>query len=1261
MVNAQNCELPSPPDASDPSVAWRTFWTPTIVDQERQTWNAFLIPCYIWCEIWYSFNQVTNQCDPSGASECINPFWWTGISIGESITIYTETISSDCASVSDVYTCQVWWVYDKALPLFRYETCSATCTLPDVFDTFWFWYIVEGGTRTWYTQDTSTDCSSVEQVYTCTSAGIFNPTIPDPVYSTCNQITCTIPANLWGGTRNVGQTISSFSASTAPDCSTIETIHTCETSGDFSPTISAASVVSCTPTAALTCDFPVSWRDGFTDLSQNQTVDVYTANSWTCTPVTLACNNGNFTQWWNIVSIGSYFPSCTSTADDLCGYRYNLAPSVGYFASQPNIDTNSLDGFCVLGTTYNQDIVFSISLGTIAWTCSNGGETQTCQLPLRATVTPICGQWAVEQSIAPWWASIDEFPRSINGELCITPSGMELWDAIQIGNAVWWWATQNPWTRDCFGTPTAANYYNRITCQVESAWACGATNDNGYLDLDGDESFLCANGVIQNFTELGTSFSWNCIGSQNLTASCGTPKLAAPVNGQCNNALNNQVVYYADVVNKPLCTQWQSTLTITDNPVGQQRVYTCQGEWAGSSDVWCTITQKIDGVCETYAQEFTNPPSSLCQTDFGNITPTNNGWGQRERQCFGANGGNISPTCTVDCPFGLCGTTPVCTNGALVESYPHCTTCPTGQDLISGQCDICPAGTTYDATSQSCAYEATSACTNNATNYPLCNVCGGSDVLVSWICTTCPSWTTYNTSTQLCDTNSTDSWTTNTCDFDAICDNNESVVSCPDDCSSRATCGDGNIGSVDEGEVCTDCDWCLCGSNSILNNTTCNSYIGEWFTGVYDGDADLGVIYHEATIPLAERRASLWFEIDYVNHWPEVATGTFLSYKRSPLYTEIDSPMPFTLSGDEILFYLGNLAPGASWSILISGEVQASFKELEIVNTAQIYTNRINDPNPTNNTKIGSVEIDDEVDEMSPYLVNPLLVISDYIRHAQILVDWVQAPTVYKDLKPWHPRYMHIMTVIRNGLMVWYEYKYARVFSPKRCISRGEYVIVMGRIMHMDGDSDVHDSEYDTTAYADVQSNYKLARHINRAYSRWILNDLPIKTENGQQYFEPNKWITHEEAKKIIAELYRIMGADPKVLKPLLLPQEDAVCVTREEAAYTISHILRGNKNITMWLNDLFLDELYERLEELSVIERRKAITRINFRLRNVLPGNLFSLWLDGETLEWLLSASMRGKQYEYNDAMSAQEFFYEVTEDDFEDYLKEMFLLNSR
>ena len=143
--------------------------------------------------------------------------------------------------------------------------------------------------------------------------------------------------------------------------------------------------------------------------------------------------------------------------------------------------------------------------------------------------------------------------------------------------------------------------------------------------------------------------------------------------------------------------------------------------------------------------------------------------------------------------------------------------------------------------------------------------------------------------------------------------------------------------------------------------------------------------------------------------------------------------------------------------------------------------------------------------------------------------------------------------------------------------------------------------------------------------------------------------------KEIMNRLYRLAKSDTNVLKPLLT--EGNNCVTREELAYTVAHTLRGNPQIVMWFNDQFLKALYDKIQLLSIRERRYVINRIIFKLNEMSPARLYKIGLDPETLIGILSASMSGKTYNYNyDTSSADNFFYEISDDRYDDYISELF-----
>ncbi len=361
-----------------------------------------------------------------------------------------------------------------------------------------------------------------------------------------------------------------------------------------------------------------------------------------------------------------------------------------------------------------------------------------------------------------------------------------------------------------------------------------------------------------------------------------------------------------------------------------------------------------------------------------------------------------------------------------------------------------------------------------------------------------------------------------------------------------------------------------------------------------------------------------------------------------------------------IYFYIWTLKPGETWKITFEATVKNTILWNQISNIAMIQS-RVNDPNKLNNTKTASIDLEVVLKSWWINIINPLLSIKPVLDKRESVIKRINAKTDFRDVIIWYPRYMHIMTVQRNWIMKWYEYKYSTLFAPKKCISRAEYLVVMARIMHMTNAIDnVYEWNLTTTPFIDVPTNNQmLVKYINRAYRRWLV-DVFKAWKSLPNVLGANKPVKHKEAKEILYRLFRIMHADTKVLKPLLVwtwTHFATNCVTREEVAYTVAHILRWNPNIVMWFNDIFLQKLYEFLLPKSIIERRRMLARLILKMRQMSPSSLFKLWLDKETLLWVLDSAMKWKIYQPKHSTdSVENFFYEISDDEYDRYIKDLY-----
>jgi len=361
-----------------------------------------------------------------------------------------------------------------------------------------------------------------------------------------------------------------------------------------------------------------------------------------------------------------------------------------------------------------------------------------------------------------------------------------------------------------------------------------------------------------------------------------------------------------------------------------------------------------------------------------------------------------------------------------------------------------------------------------------------------------------------------------------------------------------------------------------------------------------------------------------------------------------------------IFFYIWTMEPWQTGKLVISGTVIASLRSDTILNIAQINS-RVKDPDKTNNISSISVLVK-WVFTTALHLINPLIPIKNTIDNRKSIIDRAGSTKSFRDVIVWHPRYMHIMTVQKNWIMKWYEYKYSTVFLPKRCVSRLEYILVMWRTMQFANNNySVLSSPYDKSPFKDVISkNPSNIKYVNRAYSVWI-TDVRKAGKSMQDILGADKPVQHKEAKEAIYRLYRLMNYDTNHLNSLfvwwttgsLTTWSNISCLTREETAYSIAHLLRWNPNIVMWFNDIFIWKFYEILLPMSVSKRRDAIARVVAKLRFLPATMLYKLGLDNETLMWVLADSLKWKEYksDYN-ASSSNSFFNQLADDEYDQYL---------
>lgn len=792
------------------------------------------------------------------------------------------------------------------------------------------------------------------------------------------------------------------------------------------------------------------------------------------------------------------------------------------------------------------------------------------------------------------------------------------------------WGWVNDWQWTCRG-----GYYNEVQCTAPSYGLCGSANNSSVFGFNTWNTNLCSNWAIINISSGASSTSgvpferrWTCRWSTTDWSTDQTCKsdFVAPV---CWSAHESDFTTL-NANNTNLCSVWttKNFISTVSNDPQYDLIYTWE------CDDGTTFANR-DASCEAYKPK--DPVPGLCNPLTNNQSLTY-AVASTYLQCT-----QWAPSA----PLSLNPVNGVWTYNCIWTQSAWNDTC-TINAVTNGQC------TTY---------------TSTVTTAPtvLCNSWTPTTALISsgsfvWDCLGFNSGT--NTQCTVACTNGQCN-TTNTW-----------AINCTPTTWNVSSCPDGTQTTITLWQTCSDADGCICGQNTVLNWVACSSTIP-----VFPGkQADMLVVSHTVSSWSVKRWEHISFTLEYKNNWPDTATWAILEYNYSELLNDLDASMLFTVSWslvsgnlitgsiasgnqilwastlvyDRLLFSLWNLAIGQTWSITVSWTVRSVFGASDITNNAKVYS-RVDDPNPLNNNKSVSTMIKDTLMEFDWYVINPLLTMKSLINRYKMIVEWINTPYTYRDILPWNERYMHIMTVTRMWIMQWYDYKYARYFSPKKCASYVEWVIVASKVMYMKWDDTVYSNMYSSTPFADANFNPSISNFINRWYRVWVIDEKHIRNENGKKYLDPNKAIKHTEMKEIMNRIYRLANADTKVLEPLLTNWN--ACVTREELAYTITHTLRGNSQIVMWFNDQFLKALYEKLQPLSIKERRYVINRIIFKLNELSPARLYKIGLDPEVLIWVLSAAMSWVTYNYNyDTSSADNFFYEISDDRYDDYISELF-----
>jgi hypothetical protein len=185
----------------------------------KTTANTYTNDATNWLLGRLTASNVTAQAPQQLGQYCSLP-WGGTIANGQSVTAYSAVnppAGQVCSAVAQTRTCTNGTLSGS----FTQQTCSLlACTLP------WGGSIASGQSVTAYSAASPAvgqACSAIAQTRTCTNAALSGSF----AQQSCTPLSCTLP---WGGSVADGQSVTAYSAASAPvgqACSTIAQTRTC--------------------------------------------------------------------------------------------------------------------------------------------------------------------------------------------------------------------------------------------------------------------------------------------------------------------------------------------------------------------------------------------------------------------------------------------------------------------------------------------------------------------------------------------------------------------------------------------------------------------------------------------------------------------------------------------------------------------------------------------------------------------------------------------------------------------------------------------------------------------------------------------------------------------------------------------------------------------------------------------------------------------------------------------------------------------------
>jgi hypothetical protein len=316
------------------------------------------------CGVNTNFTEISNTCVIPPLNVCNLP-WGGTIASGQSVTAWqASSVAFGGTCIFETRTCTNGVLSGS----FTFQNCTvnppANCALP------WGGTLAHGQSVTAYqTQSVPNGQVCTSETRTCTN-GVLSGSFTFQNCTVNPPVTCALP---WGGTINVGQSVTAYQTLTVPNgqvCAS-ET-RTCQSNGTLT---GSYMFHNCTVNPPASCSLP--WGG---TLANGQSVTAYQASSvafgGTCVFETRTCTNG--------VLSGSYtFQNCTVNPPANCALPWGGTLANGQSVTAWQSLVVGFNGTCVSQTRTCTNGVLS---GSFAFQSCTVNPPANCALPWGGTL-----------------------------------------------------------------------------------------------------------------------------------------------------------------------------------------------------------------------------------------------------------------------------------------------------------------------------------------------------------------------------------------------------------------------------------------------------------------------------------------------------------------------------------------------------------------------------------------------------------------------------------------------------------------------------------------------------------------------------------------------------------------------------------------------------------------------------------------------------------------------------------------------------------